>query len=97
MAWKRRSTTSSVNVDVDLCNFDVNELLQGIIDAGYLTETEAEAIAARKPNEFGTAPLSLAEHLNDARNEIRRHRPREALVHIEKALGNEFIGELVQL
>lgn len=96
-AWKRRSTTTSTSIDVDLCDFDTDQLLQALIDDGAISEGEAAAIKARggvrdldKPSVIGVQP----DHVDDAWNELIRGRKGEALHHIERALGNQWIGRL---
>ena len=96
-AWKRRSTKKSVSVDTDLSDFDTDQLLQALIDDGSISEGEAVAIKARgsvrggeKPSVIRVQPDDVAE----AWNELIRGRKGEALHHIERALGNQWIGRL---
>lgn len=95
--WKRRSTSRTACVDVDLSDFDTDQLLQALIDDGAISEGEALAIKARdgvrgldKPSVIGIEP----DHVDEAWNEIIRGRKREALHHIERALGNQWLGVL---
>lgn len=95
--WKRRRTQASVMVDVDLDEFDADQLLQALIQAELLTEEEAMAILARGkknfvPHEQIVKPDESAVELEDAREELLRGRKREALIHIERALGPRWIG-----
>lgn len=96
-AWKRRSTKDSVSVDVDLCDFHTDQLLQALIDDGSISEGEAAAIKGRggarnveKPSVIRMQP----DHVDEAWNELIRGRKGEALHHIERALGNQWIGRL---
>lgn len=97
-AWKRRSTENTVSVDVDLSDFDTDQLLQALIDDGAISEGEAAAIKARgrrlgdveKPSVIRVQP----DHVDEAWNELIRGRKGEALHHIERALGNQWIGRL---
>lgn len=96
-AWKRRSTSRTACVDVDLSDFDADQLLQALIDDGSISEGEAQAIKARggvrgldKPSVIGVEP----DHVDEAWNEIIRGRKGEALYHIERALGSQWLGML---
>lgn len=95
MAWKRQRTSRSIDVDVELSDFDPEQLLQGLINAGLLTEVEAVAIAARGGFKK-TGENVLSDEMQAARDEIYRGRRTEALIHLERALGHEWIGRLVQ-
>lgn len=96
MAWKKVSTTVRVEAEADLGDADTEQLLQELIFRGLLRESEAEAIAERRKNDFAaSAYLRLkADDFGVALDEIRRGRRIEALIHIERALGGEFIGRL---
>lgn len=96
-AWKRQRTSRTACVDVDLSDFDTDQLLQALIDDGAITEGEAIAIKARggvrsldKPLVIGVEP----DYVDDAWSEIIRGRKGEALHCIERALGNQWIGRL---
>lgn len=95
--WKRQSTSRSSYVDVDLSDFDTEQLLQALIDDGAISEGEALAIKARgtvrgldKPSVIGIEP----DYVDDAWNEILRGRKGEALHCIERALGGQWLGRL---
>ena len=96
--WKRRSTSKSVYVETDLSDFDADQLLQALIDMGTISEAEAVAIKARggfKSQEEGVPIIAMdADHVDDAWNELIRGRRAEALHHLERALGNQWIGRL---
>jgi hypothetical protein len=93
MAWKRRST--SVSVDVDLDDFSAEQLLQGLIDAKWISEEEAETIKTRSPGaKLIGAPNPVGEDLENARRALRRGNKSEALHFIEYHLGREWIGTL---
>lgn len=96
MAWKR--VCKSTSVDVDLIEFNNDQLLQGLIDSKWLTESEAEAIKARAArNERASTVLESApatEELAEATADIRRGRKSEALIHLERFLGRDWIGRL---
>lgn len=95
--WKRQRTSRTACVDVDLSDFDTEQLLQALIDDGAISEGEASAIKSRggvrgldKPSVIGIEP----DYVDDAWNEIIRGRKSEALHCIERALGNQWIGRL---
>lgn len=94
MAWKRRST--SVSVDVDLDEFSEDQLLQGLIDAKWISEEEAETIKTRSPGAHKPIGASnpSGEDLENARRALRRGNKSEALHFIEYHLGREWIGTL---
>ena len=95
MAWKRRSTTTYTSIDVDLDGFDVEQLLQGLIDSHVLTEAEAEMIAARKPGAAAnTLVLGEPDELSEARWHLAGGRKGEAVIHLERYLGREWLGVL---
>lgn len=96
-AWKRQRTSRTSCVDVDLSDFDTEQLLQALIDDGSISEGEAIAIKARgtvrgldKPTVIGIEP----DYVDDAWNEIIRGRKGVALHCIERALGNQWLGRL---
>lgn len=96
--WKRRSTSNSVyaNVDVDLDDFDTDQLLQALIDARAISEDEAVRIKKRgklaQPS--GSIFEAVPDDVDMAWTEIQRGRKSEALCHIERALGRKWIGRL---
>jgi hypothetical protein len=94
MGWKKKSTTESVDVEIDLDEFDSDSLLQELIDRNKITEAEAEAINARK--DFCAARIFLPEpeDIETARHALSRGDKAEALIFIERALGRDFIGRL---
>ncbi len=94
MGWQRKSTTQETYVEIDLDDFEDDELLQELIDRKKITEAEAEAISLR--NEFGDMSIisSQPEDLETARDALSRGDRAEALIFIERALGRDFIGRL---
>lgn len=96
MAWKTQSTRTSVSTDLDLDEFTAEQLLQGLIDARYLSEQEAEAIKMRKAK--GDKPSfpkdADAAELDEARDFLLRGNRSEALIHLERFLGREWSGML---
>lgn len=97
-AWQRRSTGRSTYVEVDLEEFDTDQLLQGLIDNEMTTEAEALSIKERggvnmEPDKKVVVAAD-AELVDDAWNEILRGRKGEALYLIESALGSRWIGRL---
>lgn len=93
MAWKRRSTSRSIDTEVELSDFDPEQLLQALINYGLLTEDEAAAVAARGDRCSLLDEIAPTE-LEVARMDLRVGRRTDALIHLERALGNEFIGRL---
>jgi hypothetical protein len=97
MAWKRQNTHTSVSVDCDLADFSEEQLLQGLIDAKWVTEQEAEALRLRKAKDEKTpvvfAGTDVAE-LDEARDFLRRGNRSEAVIHLERFLGREWSGML---
>ncbi|WP_428031531.1 hypothetical protein [Ancylobacter sp.] len=93
MPWKRRSTSVTVDTEVDLVDFDTGTLLQELINRKVISEPAAEKLLARDDTGLRLEPLETDE-LNVARYELVNGRRGEALVHIERALGPEFIGRL---
>jgi hypothetical protein len=95
MTWRRQST--SVSVDVDLDDFSCEQMLQGLIDAKWLTAEEASAITARSSS---AEPLSIGlsdrqgDDLHDARRFLRMGNRQEALIYLERFLGRDWIGAL---
>lgn len=92
MTWRTKSTS----VDIDISEFDAEQLLQGLIDAGWLTGDEAEAIEARgRDRSKALSFLGGADtEFEDARWHLSNGRRREAAVHLERFLGREWIGVL---
>lgn len=94
MAWRRRGTS----IDVDLSDFDDEQLLQQLIDSRWITEAEAEAITVRAKNrECRAAVLSSgpdADALTKAKDELNRGRVDEARLYLERFLGSEWNGVL---
>lgn len=94
MAWKRKSTSTTAYCDVDLAEFDEEQLLQGLIDAKWLSGDEAEAIRLRA----GTSGAAVSGFLGElpssdierARVEARRGRADEARIYLARALGRDF-------
>lgn len=96
MSWRTKSTS----IDVDLSEFDNEQLLQGLIDARLLTPEEALAIAERdgqkeKPLPFLVSDgVAFGDELDRARMALCRHNKADALHYIERYLGREWIGAL---
>ena len=92
--WKKRRTCESVatEVDVDLSEFDVGQLLQELLDRGVIDEAIACALLAREKPQLPDA--GIEDELSCAREELARGRASEAIIHIERLLGREWIGSL---
>lgn len=94
MAWRRRGTS----IDVDLRDFDEEQLLQQLVDSTWITEAEAEAITVRANNrKCWAAVLSSgpdADALAKAIDELHRGRVDEARLYLERFLGSEWNGVL---
>lgn len=93
MPWKRRSTSVWIDTDVHLDSFDTGQLLQELISRSIISETDATKLLEREKPDFYQAPKE-PEELDVARYELVNGRRGEAIVHIERALGREFIGRL---
>lgn len=95
MSWRRQSTI--VSVDADLDDFTEDQLLQGLIDANWLTEDEALVISTRAATKAKT-PLQYGGHqaddLYEASRCLRAGRRSEALIFLERFLGRDWIGML---
>lgn len=95
--WRRQSTS----VDVEIHEFSREQLLQGLIDDGCLSESEALAILLRHGMKEKAKPVLErsnsvdVEELMDARDELARGRRDEALIHLERFLGRGYVGRLV--
>jgi hypothetical protein len=92
----RRTYTS---VDIELDDFDKEQLLQALIDANWLSEEEATAIALRasrksKDKISVISDGAISEEYQIACDEMRSGRKHEAIVHVERYLGREWIGKL---
>lgn len=99
MTWKRRSTSSRVTVE--LYEFEPGQLLQGLIEMRYISEDEAEAVLKRGKIKAEAEPSIFKrerpdDELDAAFHEITLGRRVEALIHLERALGREWIGRLTQ-
>ena len=94
MGWKRKSTTESVDVEIDLDEFDSDSLLQELIDRNKITEAEAEAISLREKLGVGRFLFPQPEDIETARHALSRSDMAEALIFVERALGRDFIGRL---
>jgi hypothetical protein len=93
MGWQRKSTTQETYVEIDLDDFEDDELLQELIDRNKITEAEAKAINARK--DFCAERIfPEPEGVKTAREALLRGDKSEALIFIERALGRDFIGRL---
>jgi hypothetical protein len=86
----------SVDVDVDLDDFSEKQLLQGLVDAKWITEQEAEAIEKRQSTKQGGGILAnpIDDELEEASSQLRRGNRSEALIHLERFLGRDWIGAL---
>jgi hypothetical protein len=97
MTWVKQRTTMQAEsyVRIDLCDFEPAQLLQGLIDAKWLTEEQAEAVRrqASQPGGIDSSPFIESE-LDMAADEMRCGRKSEALIHLERYLGREWIGRL---
>ncbi|KAA0684569.1 hypothetical protein DTW90_36125 [Neorhizobium sp. P12A] len=98
MTWKRQRTTARIDVtaNVDLDDFSEQQLLQALIDAKWISEEEAEAIEKRSASK---SPVSIFvssydDELSEARSNLRRGHRSEALIHLERYLGRDWIGVL---
>lgn len=95
MVWKRKSTSISVDVDVDLDDFSETQLLQALIDAKWISEEEADAIEKRSSvKSDGTIFIKPDTELLNATDCVRRGNKQEALIHLERFLGRDWIGVL---
>lgn len=106
MAWKSPRTGKTVcteaQVDVSISEFDEAQMLQGLIDAGWLSDNEAEKIKARAEAK-GKSDVLIAglpgeafdpDEMIDAYEHARRGNRMEALLHLGRALGREWYGVL---
>lgn len=84
--WKRRSTSASI--DFDLEDFDTEQLLQELINRKVITESTAVGLLVGRKAATNDEDLLIASH------EIILGHKAEALIHIERALGGDFIGRL---
>ena len=95
--WEWRRTRSTQVVETSLSDFDTEQLLQELIDNMTITEAEALRIMSRG-SAFSPAPEGVIgadpDHVELAWIEIQRGRKTEALHHIERALGNQWLGRL---
>lgn len=90
----RRTVTKyvevDVEVDVDLDDFDDKDLIEELVSRGTITKSQGKMILRGNPVKAG---VDLAE-VEVATCEIRMGRKREALIHLERALGHDWIGRL---
>lgn len=96
MTWKVQRTSQRIDVDANLDDFDELQLLQALIDAKWITEGEASVIQKRaatkeKANVFNSTD---ADELLEAGDHLRRGNRHEALIHLERFLGRDWIGAL---
>lgn len=103
--WQYQSTEISTDatVDVDLNDFSEDQLLQGLIDSGWLREEEAEIIRQRAENPKTSGPRAIlfanpfdADELEVATSELLGGRKGEALIRLERLLGHAWAGVLAQ-
>jgi hypothetical protein len=96
MRWRRQST--STRIDCDLDEFEPEQLLQGLIDAKWITEEEASSIEARRseksPKPVLVGGFQSGDELDRAMVALRRHNRADALYYIERHLGREWMGLL---
>lgn len=96
MAWRRQSTTVSMNAELE--DFEEEQLLQGLINSGWITEAEAETIMLRQQDRSLSSPFSMAsydpDYLDSARRAARSGNRHDAIHYIEHFLGREWIGVL---
>jgi hypothetical protein len=103
MAWSRQHTDTSVTTECSLSSFSGEQLLQGLVDENWLSEKEAESILNRQPR-IGNPwllekpkvldPTPDVEELSTAREDLAVGRRFDALVHLERYLGRDWIGVL---
>lgn len=98
MAWRRLATERHVYVDLQ-DDFSNPQLLQGLIDAEWISEVEAEAIATRAAAKEKAAKVLEIPHdgradLTIATDYLRRGLVGEARIHLERALGRDWFGVL---
>jgi hypothetical protein len=80
------SKTVDVEVDIDLDDFDDDDLIDELAARHILTPAEATRLKSGEP--IGPAETEVASwHMRCG----RRH---EALIHLERALGRDWIGRL---
>lgn len=94
--WKSKGTSCSVDVEID--EFSEEQMLQGLIDAGWISKEEAAAIKARGGKLENRVSLGTVASENDdlyrAKTAIARGDKSEALHYIEYHLGRDWIGVL---
>ena len=86
-------------MSIDIDEFSPEDMLQGLIDAHYLTEEEAEKIEKRADRRSSTSltfdiEAQSRDELEIARDMMRIGKRIEALIHLERFLGREWIGVL---
>jgi hypothetical protein len=95
MAWKRQRTKKEVDIDVCLSDFDEVQLLQALIDAGWVSEHEADLIQKRSSTDGdGIFANGVADELLSASDYLKRGNKQEAIIHLERFLGRDWIGVL---
>lgn len=94
MSWKRHSTSIRADVEVSLDEFSDEQLLQGLVDSKLITEPEAESILRRASITGLFRDRLLEDEFSIALHEITVGRRHEAMIHLERALGREWIGRL---
>jgi hypothetical protein len=93
MSWKRQSTSVTVDAECGLDEFGTGQLLQELINRAIITEAAAAVLLRREGVE--QLPKGIdGNELCEAREELLRGRRREALIHLERALGREWLGAL---
>lgn len=101
MTWRQHDTWTSSACEVHLDDFTPPQLLQSLIDRQWLSEAEAALIQARAKARDRFEPIFERQTLVDADTlglalaELVSGRREEALIHLERALGSEWIGRLV--
>jgi len=97
MGWKRESTRTDAYVEVELDDFSERALLQGLIDAKWITEAEAEAISLRAGAKDGRDVIKsgvVTDDIERAQYYASHGNKQEALIYLERALGGDFLGRL---
>ncbi|MCS0459487.1 hypothetical protein [Rhizobium favelukesii] len=97
MSWKRQRTSQRIDVEADLDDFDELQLLQALIDAKWISEDEAAAIEKRAATIAASAAIFAsggADDFQEATACLRRGNRHEALIHLERFLGRDWIGQL---
>ncbi len=84
---------------MDLEEFETRDLLQELIDRDVIDEAAAQRLLAKEQENEPPSPPRPPIAPGDsefaaALDEMRCGRRREALVHLERALGGDWLGQL---